>query len=103
MNAKTEFLEEIEGKKLVCARVGYEPHYDGKEWFVLKDDYSTQEFNEFVNALDFEYDDGYGGQRLFGTILFEDSYSDRGEYDGSEWWENHKMPTIEKVVMGDKD
>jgi hypothetical protein len=31
-------------------------------------------------------------------ILFKDSYSDRGEYDGSEWWENHKMPTIDDVL-----
>jgi hypothetical protein len=27
-----------------------------------------------------------------------DSYSDRGEYDGSEWWENHKMPIIQEVL-----
>ena len=38
---------------------------------------------------------GYGGQELFGTIWYEDgTWSDRGEYDGSEWWNYNKCPDI---------
>jgi hypothetical protein len=45
--------------------------------------------------LDFEYNDGYGSQKLFGIIWFTDgTWSTRGEYDGSEWWEYHVVPDI---------
>jgi hypothetical protein len=98
MNAKQEFLEHIKNKKVVCARIGIERNYGKKDWFILKDNYSEKEFEEFCNNLDFGYDSGFGGQELYGMILFENSYSDRGEYDGSEWWENHKMPTIKQVL-----
>jgi len=41
------------------------------------------------------YDSGYGGQEVFGTIWYVDgTWSDRGEYDGSEWYEYHKCPDI---------
>ena len=41
-----------------------------------------------LDDLDFEYDEGYGSQHLFGIILFNDgSWIIREEYDGSEWWE----------------
>jgi len=100
MNAKQEFLEHIEGKKLVCAKIGIEKDYDNTDsyWHYLKDDYTEQDFNAFCAEINFEYDNGYGGQELYGVILFTASYSDRGEYDGSEWWENHKMPTIQEVL-----
>jgi hypothetical protein len=98
MNAKQEFLEHIEGKKLVCVKIGIEKDYDNTDWHYLKDDYTEQDFNNFCAEIDFEYDDGCGGQELYGVILFTDSYSDRGEYDGSEWWENHKMPIIQEVL-----
>ena len=97
-NAKAEFLEEIKANRLVCAKIGLEEDYDKKKWFTLKDNYSGKDFDKFLEDLDFEYDDGYGGQELYGVILFSDSFSDRGEYDGSEWWENHKMPTTEEVM-----
>ena len=45
--------------------------------------------------LDFNYDDGYGAQKLYGVIWFEDgTWSDRAEYDGSEWWEHRSMPEL---------
>lgn len=99
-NAKREFMEAIKDNKLVCAKIGVDrKHYGDKiKWFYLKDNYNRDEFDDFCNKLDFEYDSSYGTQQLFGQILFENSFSDRGEYDGSEWWENHKMPTIEQIL-----
>jgi hypothetical protein len=100
MNAKEEFLKEIEGKELVCAKIGVEDRndYSKKIWHTLKDSYTKEDFDEFCSKLDFEYDDGYGGQELFGVILFKDSYSDRYEYDGSESWDYHKIPTVQEIL-----
>ena len=99
-NAKQEFLRAIKGRKLVCARVGLDRINFGAsiKWSILKDGYSEKDYEKFIKSLDFDYDSGYGSQELFGKILFEDSYADRGEYDGSEWWEFHRMPTIDEVV-----
>ena len=93
MNAKQEFLQEIKEKTLICARISFEDNI-----YILKNNYSKKDFNDFCDKIDFEYDAGYGGQNLFGVILFKDSYSDRGEYDGSEWWSNHKKPKIKDIL-----
>ena len=55
--------------------------------------------------LDFEYDDGYGTQELFGTIWYEDgSWSEREEYDGSECWAYKTSPAIPaKLIRKDKE
>ena len=55
--------------------------------------------DEVLPQLDFEYDDGYGGQELFGYIWYEDgTWSERGEYDGSEWWERKERPATDIVI-----
>ena len=44
------------------------------------------------------YNSGYGCQTLYGTIVFKNSaWLERGEYDGSEWWELKKMPSWKQV------
>lgn len=46
-----------------------------------------------INALNLKYDAGYGSQEIFGFIVFTDnSWLQRREYDGSEWWEYFKTP-----------
>ena len=99
-NAKKEFLNHVKDRKIVCAKIGSDKTNFGDkvDWHYLKEGFSVGEFEKFLSEIDFEYDSGYGGQELFGVILFEDSYSDRGEYDGSEWWENHKMPTPKDLL-----
>lgn len=50
---------------------------------------------QVLPRLNFEYDSGYGHQELLGTIWYNDgSWSDRGEYDGSEWWQYQKCPPL---------
>lgn len=84
-NAKQEILAHIKDRRvtqvlIVCEDV---------EVFVK----GTLE--EVLLKLDFEYDDGYGGQELFGYIWYDDeTWSDREEYDGSEWWEYRECPDI---------
>lgn len=49
-----------------------------------------------IDKLDINYDDGYGTQEIFGFISFKDgTWMERGEYDGSEWWDYKKCPTVE--------
>lgn len=50
-----------------------------------------------IDDLDFTYDNGYGSQELFGIVYFNDgTWLERGEYDGSEWWEHITTPTLEQ-------
>jgi len=101
-NAKEGFIEEVKGcGKPICAKIGVDKENYGSniKWSILKKGYSKKDYEVFLESLDYEYDSGYGSQELFGKILFENSYSDRHEYDGSEYWDNHKMPTV-KNIMG---
>ena len=95
-NTKQEFISHIQNRKVKCAKISKGDDYSGKQIsFELGCAYNTDEWNEFLNKLDFHYDSGYGGQELFGTIWYEDgTWSERGEYDGSEWWEYHICPEV---------
>lgn len=62
-----------------------------------------QEFSWELIPEDLEYDSGYGSQELFGTILFKDNtWLERGEYDGQEWWEYRSPPTISEIINVNK-
>lgn len=53
-----------------------------------------------LSSLDFLYDNGYGLQHLYGTILFKDNtWLSRWEYDGSEGWEYNKPPAVEDILQ----
>jgi hypothetical protein len=53
------------------------------------------ELAEVLPQLNFDYDSGFGGQNLYGTIWYSDgTWSSRGEYDGSEWWQYNKCPEL---------
>jgi hypothetical protein len=102
MNAKDEFLEHIENRKVKCSTVAYGNDYYEEEQskYFLKVGFSKQDFDSFVNSLNFSYDDSYGSQEIFGIIWYEDeTWSSRGEYDGSEWWEYNKIPTIPEELL----
>lgn len=63
--------------------------------YTLPVSYTKEQLADFLGQLNFEYDAGYGGQELYGTIWYQDgTYSQRGEYDGKEWWEHCKCPEI---------
>lgn len=105
INAKEEFLEAIKDMpKVKCAHIHNEDYddYDKKiilNSIILPINYTKQEYNEFLKKLDFEYDNGYGIQELFGTIWLEDgTWISRGEYDGSEWWKYNKLPEIPEIL-----
>lgn len=89
MNAKKEFIEHVGKKDILCCTVRLiEPASLTTGWV-------ESEYDEFLKAIDVTYDSGYGGQELYGMIWYKDgTWSSRGEYDGSEWWEHHTCPAI---------
>ena len=92
INAKDEFLDITKGCEVIASRVefGYE---DDLGSFELKPGHSKKDYEDFLEYLDREYYNGYGGQELYGIIFCEDGvWMDRGEYDGSEWWNINKYP-----------
>jgi hypothetical protein len=105
MNAKKELIELLEEVivDIHCAKVSLHTRYvsdNTSKAALLKVDHTPEELDEFLDGLDFDYDDGYGGQELFGTIWFVDgTYATRGEYDGSEWWEHHTCPEIPAELL----
>ena len=103
INAKFELLDELAeaGSDLLCAEITYREGYgviDEDEAFSLDRGYSSDELNLFLDRLDFDYDNGYGLQMLFGTLWFDDgTWSTRDEYDGSEWWHHHVCPRLPAI------
>lgn len=50
---------------------------------------------QVLPRLNFSYDSGYGRQYIVGTIWYTDgTWSERAEYDGSEWWVHHECPPL---------
>lgn len=95
-NAKEELLDVLSKLKLdiKCAEIFYDIKY-----FNLKIGHSYKEYNQFLEDLNFEYDNGYGEQELFGIIWFEDgSWLSRKEYDGDEYWRYNKTPDIPEIL-----
>lgn len=90
-NIKYELIEHIDGRKVkfIKLRLGDEYSdvstiFQGGLSFILK------------QVGDLSYDSGFGGQELFGYIWYEDgTWSERGEYDGSEWWEHKDRPPFD--------
>lgn len=80
------------------------------EWVGSADGMLAISWKEFAEiAKDVEYDNGYGGAEVASDLVVvgKDWWLERGEYDGSEWWEFKKIPVrkfetdkFSKVVGG---
>jgi len=67
--------------------------YDRDYLYLNKKEFD--DLDKLLDYLDFEYNEGYGGQELYGIVVFVDgSWLERGEYDGAEWWEYKKTPSV---------
>ena len=99
-NAKEEFLRHIENKELLCVSISHHYDWNNSKQCVLPIEHTQEEYDAFIKSLDFNYDGGYGGQELYGIIWYKDgTWSDRGEYDGSEWWEHYECPEIPESLI----
>jgi len=98
INAKDELAEKLieHGSPAIAwASISFED--DGRTWvFELFPHHLISEQKEFFQLLDFRYDNGYGGQKLYGTVALENGcWLERCEYDGSEWWEHRQYPMFQ--------
>lgn len=53
-------------------------------------------WEQFASIADIVYDSGYGSAMVASDLLIVGSnwWLERGEYDGSEWWEYKELPTM---------
>lgn len=71
---------------------------ENKSWddvlFVTCNDFDISKDNFMETAMNTMYDSGYGGQYIPKDIKIvgDDFWLDRGEYDGSEWWNFQQAP-----------
>lgn len=103
MNAKEELISfcvnivDLAGIK--CARITYK-----KKRIYLKINYSKEDWQKFMNELDFEYENSYAQEELYGYVwLCDGSWLERvGEYDASDRWGHKVIPPIPKYLQIDK-
>lgn len=96
-NAKVELLEHIENRDVEYVHIEYEGDEESKT--------ISGSLQEVLPQLDFKYYYSYGHQYIQGNIWYTDgTWSEREEYDGSEWWndglewwENKSRPEIPKL------
>lgn len=102
MNARAELLQVLKDKApMLCATISHEGYSYGEKLpaIMLAVGYNQEDYNTFLKALNFEYDNGFGGQELYGTVWLTDgTWLSRGEYDGSEWWDHHVCPVIPETL-----
>ena len=90
-NAKNELFEHIEGREVELVRIVFGCRHGSQPQKKIEGDLET-----VLPQLDFDYDCGFGGQNLFGFVWYKDgTWSERGEYDGSEWWKHKKRPPLD--------
>ena len=91
-NLLKETLRDIETAGKDVAQITYIGSVSG--------DYSCT-VAEFLVLANVEYDSGYGGQEVASDLIikFRDgSWMERGEYDGSEWWNYQTSPEVSEVA-----
>ena len=95
---ETLIVEPLVEYEVLCAWVcfgegSFDPNMDNAIY--LRKGHTSQEYEEFLAKIDREYDDGYGGQELYGVIwLTNGDWFQRHEYDGSEYWDHMTRPEI---------
>lgn len=91
-----EFVKSIAFAKIQYGNDVYEEQPVIAELRSNRNERDELKFLEILASIN--YNNGYGGQELFGTIVFKDNtWLERGEYDGSEWWERRELPTEESL------
>ena len=105
VNTKKEFLSHLKkiqkkGKEITSAIIVLRGFMIADLKIVLNPNYSEREYDNFLKVLNVKYDNGYGGQELYGYIWYNDgTWSERSEYDGSEWWSYKKCPSFQDKII----
>lgn len=109
INAKKELtnimdrMQSSSNVKILCAQISHRSwrtYEEEVKLFQLKMNHTPKGLEDFLNSLDFEYDDGFGSQELYGTVWFTDGvWLEREEYDGSECWQIKWYPSIPAILQ----
>lgn len=101
-NCKNDFLRETAGREVKCAVITYGHDYwdaEDRRTARLPESFSDSEYKSFLQQIDYEYDSGYGSQKVFGYIWYTDgTWSERCAHNGVEWWEYQSCPEIPKEL-----
>lgn len=101
MDALNEFKNHLTANNktiqdITCCLIYISPDWNSTD--ILIDSESGDISLKDITRLNVDYDPGYGDQELFGFIKYSDgTWSERGEYYGSEWWEYKAAPEYQKI------
>lgn len=101
-DAKREFLDHVENRNIKCVFIciGSDHNSEAKREYCLPVGFTEEHYALFLESINFDYDNGFGSQQLFGNIWYEDgTWSERSDYDGSEWWEYKSCPPIPDLLQ----
>lgn len=90
-----ELIEQEIDEKIRWAEISYsENSYIRTKGAYLRPERTSEDIGRFIDDLfAIEYYNGYGGQELFGEVVFKDgTWLERWEYDGSEGWAHKSCP-----------
>jgi hypothetical protein len=97
-NALEEFKGHVGSQEIIC--VSLYCYVEVESAYLLRKDYTPEDFKLFLQSLNFEYDSNYTGQQLYGTIWYADgAWSSRGEYAGYDHWQHNIMPDIPNELL----
>jgi len=106
-NAKQEFLMHTrqvlasnpEAQILCCTITRDHSSWEEEQkWtYQLTTGFTQEEYDQFLDKLDFMYNSGYGGQKLFATIWYKDGTWSTTLY-GSEWYSYQRCPEIPPIL-----
>ncbi len=67
---------------------------------LLPVNYNLNEFQTFLEKLDFENTDPWGSQAMFGTVwLTNGRWLERTDYYDGDWWQLKEYPTFPPYVI----
>jgi hypothetical protein len=94
-NAKEEFLQLVSRTSATVLWAKFTTETGGETVLFPSRAGSKEEWDLFLSVLNYDYDNGWGGEDTEGAVMFSDgSWAEREEYDGSSRWVLRVKPTF---------
>jgi hypothetical protein len=100
-NAKKELLSILGDSRPKCAVIQYMINFDEiDKLIILKCGYTEDEWNIFLDRLDFEYSTWNEVEYLNGTIwMLDGTWYERMGFTAPAYWEHLRLPIIPKLLI----